>query len=144
MSDRRLIFRDWASARDVAHVYAKAFKRGVEIAARDAGEISASRVVMQGQYARKWLARALPEMNVSEPPGLAEFMVGLLLSGAKREAALGDFDEVFRQDCDRFGGRRARRLYWARAIRSVWPLLRRVAGRLIRWGALAELVRRYF
>jgi hypothetical protein len=57
---------------------------------------------------------------------------------------LGDLDEFFEQDCDGLGPERARDRYWGRALRSLWPLLRRAASRLVRWGSVVELARRLF
>lgn len=86
-----------------------------------------------------------PHVSVaSEPPRLFDYLVPLLLSEAKSEAILGDLNERFGRDRERFGNPRARRMYWGRALRSLWPLLRRAAARLIRWGIIAEGWHRLF
>jgi hypothetical protein len=82
--------------------------------------------------------------SIAEPPKVADFLLTLFLSEAKGEAAIGDLSERFENDCQRFGAARARRMYWGRALRSLWPLLRRVAARVIKWTALVEGVRRFF
>jgi hypothetical protein len=66
------------------------------------------------------------------------------LNKTNGEAIIGDLSERFEQDCHRFSVARARRVYWGRVIRSLWPLLRRVAARAIRWSVVVEGVRRFF
>ncbi len=39
---------------------------------------------------------------------------------------------------------RAVRLYSARTLRSLWPLLRRAIGKALKWGAVIATVRRLF
>lgn len=57
------------------------------------------------------------------PPPAAEFIFSALLPKKGREFLLGDMDERFSSDCERFGVERARRRYWASVINSVIPLL---------------------
>jgi len=82
--------------------------------------------------------------SVSGPPWLPEFCLSLLMSKASGEAAIGDLSERFELDRERFGAARARRMYWGRATRSLWPLIGRAAARAIKWSVVAEAVRRYF
>jgi hypothetical protein len=79
-----------------------------------------------------------------EPPRVAEFCLSLFLRGDKADALIGDLNERFEQDCERYGAKRAARIYWGRALRSLWPLLRRAAARVIRWSFMIESVRRLF
>jgi hypothetical protein len=79
-----------------------------------------------------------------EPPRLAEFGLSLFLKGDKADALTGDLNERFEQDCQRYGAKRARRIYWGRALRSLWPLLRRAAARAIKWGVIIDNVWRHF
>jgi hypothetical protein len=79
----------------------------------------------------------------TEPPKIAEFCLGLFLSNAKSAGMIGDLSEQFAQDCQQIGERRARRVYWARTMRSLWPLFRRMAARTVRWGVVIETVRRF-
>jgi len=44
----------------------------------------------------------------------------------------------------KLGRPRAVRLYWARTLRSLWPLLRRAIGKALKWGVLIATVRRLF
>jgi hypothetical protein len=88
--------------------------------------------------------RASGPVVQAEPPSLAEFFLSLLLSGDKGDALLGDLSERFGEDCDRYGAKRARRLYWAQTLRSLWPLLRRGAARVVKWGVVIDAVRRFF
>jgi hypothetical protein len=82
--------------------------------------------------------------TTASPPALAEWIIGSLLRGKKQQAALGDLDELFHTDLERFGERRARRLYWARSVRFLWPMLRRIFGRIASWGVVAAVARRFF
>ena len=68
--------------------------------------------------------------TAAEPPALAEFLVGALLPNAKSDAAIGDLNERFERDCQEYGAARARRLYWSRTLRSLWPLLGAQSGAL--------------
>jgi hypothetical protein len=79
-----------------------------------------------------------------EPPVRAEFCLSLLFSGVKGEALLGDLNERFNEDCKRYGGKRARRLYWARTLHSLWPLFRLVIARAIKCTIVINTVRRFF
>jgi hypothetical protein len=78
------------------------------------------------------------------PPKVAEFCLALFLNKTRGEAMIGDLGERFEQDCQRFGAQRARRLYWSRTLKSLWPLLRRGAARAFKWGVVVESVRRFF
>jgi hypothetical protein len=82
--------------------------------------------------------------SVSEPPRIAEFCLGLFLNKTNGEALIGDLSERFNLDCERYGEARARRLYLGRALKALWPLIRRVAARAIKWGVVIVGVRRYF
>jgi hypothetical protein len=84
-----------------------------------------------------------PEAAIS-PPTVAEFLLSLLLNKKSGEAAIGDLNERFEEDCRRFGAARARRIYWGRTMRSVWPLVVRLVARAIKWGVVAEALRRRF
>lgn len=78
------------------------------------------------------------------PPKAAEFCLAILLSEAKANAVIGDLNERLQGDNERYGVRRARYLYWARTIRSLWPLFRSAAMRAMKLGAFVETVRRFF
>lgn len=93
-----------------------------------------------------------PRMPRSEPPGIAEFIVGLLCKKKFRDGLLGDLAEEFARNVERFGERRAAYLYWASAVHALWPLFCATCRR--RWlklaknlgllGLIADLVRRHF
>jgi hypothetical protein len=82
--------------------------------------------------------------NANTPPKIAEFCLAALLSGAKADAIIGDLNERFQHDLKQYGVRRARHLYSARAIKSLWPLFRRAVARAIKVGIFAEIARRFF
>jgi hypothetical protein len=97
-------------------------------------------VGMVWQPAREFMRETTVAPNT--PPKLAEFMLVLLAKSAQREAALGDLNELFEADCAKLGCSRAARIYWARALRSAWPLLRRAISRALRWATVVALLKR--
>ncbi len=80
----------------------------------------------------------------AEQPRLSQALVTLLLSGKRRTAVLRRLDKYFLGDWHRYGLRRAHLLYTMRALHDIWPVLRRPVGRLVGWGALMDIVHRYF
>jgi hypothetical protein len=79
-----------------------------------------------------------------DPPKFAEFLLTALATTHQAEAAIGDLNERFADERQKLGRQRAARLYWARALRSLWPLLRRAIGKALRWGAVIAAMRRLF
>jgi hypothetical protein len=75
---------------------------------------------------------------------LVEFLLTILLKPSHVEAMTGDLNERFADECKKYGRDRAVRLYWARTLRSPWPLLRRAIGKALKWGAALAAVRRLF
>src|ERR1043166_121643 len=73
-----------------------------------------------------------------KPPCIPEFLLVLMATTAQREAAVGDLNEMFERDCETWGQSRAERLYWAGAIRSLWPLLLRAMGRAVKWATIVS------
>jgi hypothetical protein len=49
---------------------------------------------------------------------------------------VGDLNERFTTEREKLGRDRAVRLYWARTLRSLRPLLRRAIGKALQWGAV--------
>jgi hypothetical protein len=80
--------------------------------------------------------------DTPDPPKIAEFILMVLASNA--EAMLGDLNERFTDDCQRIGKRRATRLYWARTLRSIGPILIRWLRKALKWGVVIEAARRLF
>ena len=85
-----------------------------------------------------------PMSDQQDPPKIAEFLLTALATTRHAEAAVGDLNERFTDECEKLGRRRAVRLYWARTLRSLWPLLRRAIGKALKWGAVIAAVRRIF
>jgi hypothetical protein len=75
---------------------------------------------------------------------MAEFLLTLFATTPRAEAAIGDLNERFADECKKLGRQRALRLYWARTLRSLWPLLRRAIGKMLKWGVVIATVRRLF
>ena len=64
------------------------------------------------------------------PPALAEWCLILVTNPRQLELLIGDLEEDFNRHCDKFGDRRARRIYWAGTLRSVRPLFLQTIKRL--------------
>jgi hypothetical protein len=77
------------------------------------------------------------------PPAVAEFLLRLCATSKHRESALGDMNERFARDCVNRGFNRARLLYWAEALRSLFPLAGRLLGRALKWAAVVDTIRRF-
>jgi hypothetical protein len=86
---------------------------------------------------RVLIDQLLSRCEPTAPPSLAEFLFALCGPKDRIETMLGDLQEFYEVDCKMKGIRRAKALYWARALRSVLPLL---ILKLRNWGALAALV----
>lgn len=82
--------------------------------------------------------------DASNPPAVAEFLLRVCATSKHQEAALGDMNERFAQDCADRGMRRARLLYWAGTLRSLFPLATRLVGRALKWAAVMDAIRRHF
>jgi hypothetical protein len=85
--------------------------------------------------------------EVSEPvrpPMNAEFLLHLMLGADQREAAIGDFLELYWQRFDRFGERRARLWAYCEVVRMLWPVMKRVIAKFTGLVAAGEWVRRHF
>jgi len=82
--------------------------------------------------------------NELDPPKFAEFLLIALSSPSRGDAMVGDLTEDFTRECKEFGRDRAVRLYWARTLRSLWPLMRHAIGKALKWGAVYAAVRRLF
>jgi len=85
-----------------------------------------------------------PKTTPGNPPNLAEFLFTLFATSSRAEVAIGDINEHFTRECKEFGRDRAIRLYWARTLRSLWPLLKGAIGKALKWGAVIAAVRRLF
>jgi hypothetical protein len=79
-----------------------------------------------------------------DPPKIAEFLLTALATARHAESAIGDLNERFADECQKLGRDRAVRLYWARTLRSLWPLLWRAMGKAVKWGAVIAALRRLF
>jgi hypothetical protein len=57
------------------------------------------------------------------PPMLAEFLVSFLAPKASAQSFLGDLQEMYQKNIERFGEPQARWKYWIEVARSFGPLL---------------------
>jgi hypothetical protein len=97
-------------------------------------EVKAAVTVIKGQRELKELAATLEQANeilsdMTEatdssppPPVIAEAMISLFTPKHFADAQLGDMQEIFVANAQRFGLRRAKRLYWYEVARSVGPI----------------------
>lgn len=64
-----------------------------------------------------------PPPKRSTPPATAAFLLAFIAPKNSAQAQLGDLEEIFQKNVDRFGEREARRLYWFEVARSFGPLV---------------------
>jgi hypothetical protein len=98
------------------------------------------------QAAAAGSAASRPASPRTEPPGVAELLVGCFIPKKRyREALLDDLDEVFQRDLSKgMTVGRARRRYWGRALPSIGPQLRGAAKRIGIFGLIADYARRHW
>jgi hypothetical protein len=80
-----------------------------------------------------WASRrksATAEGQRPEPPRLAEAAFALLAPRATVDSQLGDLQEIFSNNVQRYGSRRARWLYWLEVVRAIAPAMFRLAKRI--------------
>jgi hypothetical protein len=87
-------------------------------------------------------ARAEPRDLPANPPGIAEWLVALVVAKRSSDGLLGDLEERFHRHVETRGLQRAQWLYWAEALRSIAPILWTKAKRLGMIAAIAEIWRR--
>lgn len=66
---------------------------------------------------------APPPAKRSSPPAPAAFLLAFIAPKNSAQALLGDLEEMFQKNAERFGESRARRMYWFEVARSVGPLV---------------------
>ena len=57
------------------------------------------------------------------PPVLAELFISFLAPKNSAQGLLGDLQEMFQKNAERYGAKQARRRYWIEVVRSFVPLL---------------------
>jgi hypothetical protein len=77
------------------------------------------------------------------PPALGESLLVLFCPASLADAVLGDLAEQFESEVQKKGIKRARLLYWARAIRSFGPLLVSKLRNTGIWLSVIEIGRRW-
>ena len=80
----------------------------------------------------------------SAPPPQATFLLALVAPKNSVQALLGDLEEIFQKNTERFGETRARRMYWFEVARSVGPSIWRWLTRLGVITFLVDYVRSKF
>lgn len=63
------------------------------------------------------------EREFATPPMLAELFISFLAPKNSAQGLLGDLEEMFQKNADRYGAKQARRKYWMEVARSFGPLL---------------------
>ena len=107
------------------------------------GHRASIRAVLARRHAYNNAQNDLVAQDDDVPPKLAEFLLTGLATSRAAEAMIGDLNERFADECKKLGRDRAARLYWARTLRSLWPLLKRAIGKALKWGAVIDTVRRH-
>jgi hypothetical protein len=77
------------------------------------------------------------------PPKYAELLLTVVASTRHAEAMIGDLNERHADWCKRFDAQWADRLYWARAVQSIGPLLWRLVVKALKWAVVISTVRRF-
>jgi len=90
------------------------------------------------------VAEGVMTPNKFDPPKIPEFLLTAVATTRAAEATIGDLNERFADECQKLGRDRAVWLYWARTLRSLWPLLWRAMGKAVKWGAVIAVLRRLF
>jgi hypothetical protein len=106
-------------------------------------------VAVLGALTMTFVMKALWERRRSngngrrEPPLFAEALLCVFARPKDREALMGDFEELFAQDCALgMSGRRASTRYWARVLRSIGPQMWQAVRRVGLLGLIAAALRR--
>jgi hypothetical protein len=80
----------------------------------------------------------------AEPPAFPAFLLRLFAKSPKTaEGAVGDMHERYVRDYAKWGPRRANLYCWADTLNSLWPMLRRALGRVVKAAALIEVIKRF-
>ncbi|MGY8709513.1 permease prefix domain 2-containing transporter [Bradyrhizobium sp. 18BD] len=66
----------------------------------------------------------------STPPAVAAFLLAFIAPKNSAQALLGDLEEMFQRNAERFGDSQARRMYWFEVARSVGPIVWRWIKRM--------------
>lgn len=80
----------------------------------------------------------------TSPPASAALLLAFIAPKNSAQALLGDLEEMFQKNADKFGEDRARRMYWLEAARSVGPIVWQWVKRMGFITLLVEYVRRKF
>ena len=138
----------YEEAAEICGCSVRAFKNRLDHARNQLSKINSAHVVDvhihmrdSGPQLKIVLTRKADDQN---PPGLAEFLLMLFATKRRAEYVTGDLNERFATECEKLGRDRAVRLYWARTLRSLRPLLWRAMGKAVKWGAVIAAVRRLF
>jgi hypothetical protein len=79
--------------------------------------------LLQRQKQAEAILRHLDETTPVSPPFLAEFFISFLAPKTSGQAFLGDLEEMFHKNAERYGAKQARRKYWMEVARSFAPLV---------------------
>jgi hypothetical protein len=87
-----------------------------------------------------------PAPEPAPPPSPPRGLELLLTIGAitdKLEAELGDINELFEREVETLGVQHANLRYWGKGIRLLFKILKPLLARAVKWGVIADLIRRY-
>ncbi|MHC1944020.1 hypothetical protein IF803_06500 [Bradyrhizobium sp. UFLA06-06] len=65
---------------------------------------------------------AAPPPKRSSPPVTAAFLLAFIAPKDSAQALLGDLEEMFQKNAERFGDKQATRMYWFEVARSIGPI----------------------
>jgi len=87
------------------------------------GAIDKNRIMRERLRRKLYLIFFKRSNTLCKPPTSAEFIARLFIPRENRDAILGDLEEDYHKHVEKLGERRAKLIYWADVIRSIWPFV---------------------
>ena len=72
------------------------------------------------------------------PPALGEILLGVFVPKRSRDTIIGDFNERFHLNRERYGDKRAKRFYWIDVLREIKPMVARLLRKVGLFALLAD------
>lgn len=96
------------------------------------GAIDKNRIMRERLRRKLYLIFFKRSNTLSKPPTSAEFIARLFIPRKNRDSILGDLEEDYHKHVEKLGERRAKLIYWADVVRSVWPFVSAFVLKLIK------------
>lgn len=124
--ERFLKIMEWVVAGDVEHAKARVALGNLLLQGeieKTRAEYAVTMTRIQQLYEAAEVYGARDEASKPAPPRLAAFLLAFIAPKNSAQAFLGDLQEMFQKNVDRFGETQARRVYWSQVASSFGPLL---------------------